>query len=675
MAVLFVVSPVISAQTSHAQFNSQYGAAAIASVDPQQTGFAALISEAHPYWDPQFSAMDRHTLRQSHVSYAPSTSPVVNLDSDSWARYKWDFIGLALAVLLEALLIILLLRSNFQRRKAERELGRMLAIERLECSLAASLIYLPARLVPAEIDRGFKQFIEFFAIDCISLFDFHQETAQFRLLRYQNMRGTPLRLSSLKPAEFKWTMDKLRCGQTVVVRTRADVPEEAANVVQALQRCGVHSFAGIPLTVDKRVVGALFFSSSKERDWDPTLLEELRMIAVIVGSGLERMRSRVALAESEQLKGAILSSLPFSITVLDNQGKVIAVNSRRAVFPCASNGHESIELGMDYLELCRRAADQGSQHARAALAGLQSVLAKISPFFEMDCASGVAPEERWLQVSAVPLSSKSGGVVIRHMDITERKLAGSDRKAAEAARADIAGSLLQAQEQERTRIARELHDDINQKLGLLAIDIQHLQQRTPQSNPEVHGELTDLFQKTNRISADVQHLSHQLHSSRLDYLGLPAALRRLCEEFGMQHHIFTECVIGEVPAKLAREIGLCLFRVAQECLTNVAKHSSASEVRVQLQRQGAAIQMEVRDNGCGFDVARVSAQREPGLGLMSIRERLRLVEGEVSIQSREGAGTKVTVMVPLHEEGATAQSSGFSFARIGIQGESCQNQK
>lgn len=579
-----------------------------------------------------------------------ATSTVSNLDAQSWARYKWDFIGLALAVCLEALFIILLLRSNVRRRRAERELAELLAIGRLECSLAASLIYLPAGMVPAEIDRGFKQFIEFFGIDCISLFEFHQEMSQFHLLRYQNMRGTPLRLSGLRPAEFKWTMDKLLCGQTVVVRTRADVPEEAANVIQALLRSGVHSFAGIPLTVEKRVIGALFFSSSRERNWDPTLLHELRMFAVIVGSGLERARSRAALAESEQLKSAILASLPSSITVLDQQGKVIAVNSRQAVFPCRGSGPESLSLGTDYLELCKHAAHQGSEHARAALAGLRDILAGTSTGFEMDCPAGSASQERWLQVSAVPLSRKSGGVVIRHIDITERKLAELDRKQAEAARADIGGRLLLAQEQERTRIARELHDDINQKLGLLAIDIQQLQQRIPESSRDIHRELTDLFQKTNRISADVQQLSHQLHSSRLDYLGLPAALRRLCEEFGMQHHIFTECVIDDMPGKLARKIGLCLFRVAQECLTNAAKHGSATHVKVQLHCQGAAIQMEVADNGRGFDPARVNAQ--PGLGLISMRERLRLVSGELLIQSHEGAGTRITVIVPLQEHGA-----------------------
>ncbi|MGE5322541.1 MAG: hypothetical protein ACM3SW_06745, partial [Actinomycetota bacterium] len=136
---------------------------------------------------------------------------------------------LGVTVGVEALLIVLLLRTIIQRKRAERELARRLAVERLESSLAASLLDLPVGLVRTEIDHGFRQFIDFFKSDCISLYEFEDESSRFHLLRYQAKQGTPLRLSRLNPAEFKWTIDKLLTGQTVVVRTRADVPEEAAH--------------------------------------------------------------------------------------------------------------------------------------------------------------------------------------------------------------------------------------------------------------------------------------------------------------------------------------------------------------------------------------------------------------------------------------------------------------
>jgi len=224
------------------------------------------------------------------------------------------------------------------------------------------------------------------------------------------------------------------------------------------------------------------------------------------------------------------------------------------------------------------------------------------------------------------------------------------QKETEAARAEISGRLIRAQEDERARIARELHDDINQKLGLLAIDIQQLQQHLPQLAGEAQQGLTQLFEKTNRISGDVQRLSHQLHSSRLDYLGLPAALRRLCQEFAEQHHIPTDCVIETVPPNMSREVSLGLFRMAQECLNNTAKHSAAKHAKVELLWDSGTLRMNVSDDGVGFDAEKVGMRQEPGLGLISMRERLRLVNGTFSVRSAPGVGTIITAIIPLKSD-------------------------
>ncbi|MGE5321545.1 MAG: ATP-binding protein, partial [Actinomycetota bacterium] len=471
---------------------------------------------------------------------------------------------------------------------------------------------------------------------------------------------TPLRLSRLNPAEFKWTIDKLLTGQTVVVRTRADVPEEAAHVIQVLRNSGVHSFTGIPLTVDQRVVGALFFSSAQEREWDPALLEELKFIAAIVGGGLERSRSHAALVESEHLKRSILASLPSSVVVLDPHGIIIALNGSSANLPFESGFcQEVLQVGSNYLELCRKAASQ-SEDAKAALKGLRSVFSGETGRFVLEYPWKTALQERWFRMSIVPLHSDAGGVVVTHTDVTEQKLAELERKQLELARGELSGRLIRAQEEERTRVARELHDDINQKLGLLAIEIETLEQNLPANENQVQHKLAELFKTTNRISSDVQRLSHQLHSSRLDYLGLPAALRRLCEEFATQHNIFTECLVDDSAAKLVRETGLCLFRIAQECLNNVARHSSASRVRVRLQCLGDVVRMEISDNGTGFDVERENMRRDPGLGLISMHERLRLVKGELSIDSEKGNGTQITASVPLETEGRSIGGENLS---------------
>lgn len=590
----------------------------------------------------------------------PPGSIVVNEKDGAWVLYKWKMIGLSLAVLLEMLLILLFLRMSIQRKHAEREVARMLTVEKLESSLAATLIQLPEEMANAAIDRGFRHFIEFFGIDCVGLFEFLEDESRFRLLHHRCAQGTQLRMSRLKPEEFKWTTDQLLHGQTVVVRTRADVPQEAANVMSAVSKAGLRSFAGVPLKAAGRVFGALFFSSSKERDWDSRLLTELQTIANIMGSGLERARARAALTQSEQLKTAILASLPALVEVLDVEGNITMINSSAVMFaPDATFGRDVLLPGVNYFDVCRKAAEQGSQYARTALQGLQQLCSRASSRFEMEYPSGSAPQQRWFHMLAVPLIGKQGGVVVSHTDVT-------GRKEAELARIEISGRLILAQEEERARIARELHDDINQKLGLLAIDIQQLQQHLPESSEQAQAQagLSALFDKTNRISGDVQRLSHQLHSSRLDYLGLPAAVRRLCEEFAAQHHIFTECVIRDLPANVTRDINLCLFRVAQECLSNTAKHSGAGRARLELQYEGAAIRMKVSDDGTGFNAEQAGARKEPGLGLISMRERLRLVNGELLIHSRAGAGTDITAVVPVKDDGSVTHNASSEGLRM-----------
>ncbi|HYX53524.1 MAG TPA: PAS domain S-box protein, partial [Candidatus Limnocylindrales bacterium] len=254
-------------------------------------------------------------------------------------------------------------------------------------------------------------------------------------------------------------------------------------------------------------------------------------------------------------------------------------------------------------------------------------------------------EYRVLADRAVPRFRDDGsftGYIGCCIDLTEQK-------ETERMRAEIGGRLIQAQEEERRRIARELHDDINQKLGLLAIDLQQLQQRATELTADSQQTLTALFERTNKISSDIQHLSHQLHSSRLDYLGLSAALRRLCEEFRAQHSIQMKTNIADMPRSVSRDANLCLFRIAQECLNNTAKHSGATQVTVELSNAEGRMTLSVSDDGKGFEAGRKEDGREPGLGLISMRERLRLVKGELSIESQPGKGTHITAAVPSQE--------------------------
>ena len=208
----------------------------------------------------------------------------------------------------------------------------------------------------------------------------------------------------------------------------------------------------------------------------------------------------------------------------------------------------------------------------------------------------------------------------------------------------LAGRLLQAQEDERRRIAREMHDDWTQRLAVLAIDAAKLEtQLDPSSN--AHRQLQEMRGELVSLSEDVHALSRQLHPSILDDLGLVDALRSECASVTRREGVAVAYRSDDVTASLPKDVALCVYRVAQEALRNVVKHAGTEEARVSLIRSGRELILTVQDRGVGFDAAEVRSRE--GLGLSSMGERVRLVRGELSVDSEPGQGTTVTVRVPV----------------------------
>ena len=179
---------------------------------------------------------------------------------------------------------------------------------------------------------------------------------------------------------------------------------------------------------------------------------------------------------------------------------------------------------------------------------------------------------------------------------------------------------IEAQEEERVRIARELHDDICQRLALLSMELEQAVRSSNGSNGAPNQKIEEIRQHCAEIAGDVQALSHKLHSSKLDYLGVVAAIRSFCREFCQQYDVVIQFTEENVPTFLPRDISLSLFRVTQEALQNALKHSGVSQFSVTLLGAANEIQLEVSDEGAGFDVE--AALREKGLGLVSMQERV-----------------------------------------------------
>jgi signal transduction histidine kinase len=240
-------------------------------------------------------------------------------------------------------------------------------------------------------------------------------------------------------------------------------------------------------------------------------------------------------------------------------------------------------------------------------------------------------------------------VVGASMDVTHRK-------EMEEALSDVSRRLIDAQERERGRIARDLHDDICQQLALVSIELDQVQRKLPDSVFEQRSQVGNLRKRIIDISTDAQMMSHELHSAKLSYLGIAVAMKSFCREFGEHHEVEVRFESRDLPRQLPPDVSLCLFRVLQEALHNAAKHSGVKRFDVQLWRTTGDVHLTIADLGSGFDIE--AAMKGRGLGITSMQERLKLVKGDLRITSQPSTGTAIHARVPLDLGSQSALAAG-----------------
>jgi PAS domain S-box-containing protein len=243
-------------------------------------------------------------------------------------------------------------------------------------------------------------------------------------------------------------------------------------------------------------------------------------------------------------------------------------------------------------------------------------------------------------VSVTRVNGKPRSALGFMIDITEQK-------SAEDTLRDLSGRLITAQEEERSRVARELHDDLNQRMALLSIELEQLGQDA-QKPHSLRRHCRALQRQAQEISTDLHRLSYKLHPSKLDHLGLGAAVKSLCEETSRNRQLKIEVRQKGFPAPLPGDVTLCVFRIVQEALHNCVRHSGAQAVQVVLEKSGQAIKLSVSDNGRGFDPK--SCLMKKGLGFISMRERIRLIGGGIHVYSQPQRGTRIEASVPLQRD-------------------------
>jgi PAS domain S-box-containing protein len=370
---------------------------------------------------------------------------------------------------------------------------------------------------------------------------------------------------------------------------------------------------------------------------------------------------RAEVRQAQEQAAAILESITDGFIALDSEWRFTHVNAEAERI----NGiPREDHIGQSQWDLfpATRGTVLESEWRRAIA---EHVAVEFENYYE--------PWDSWFHVKAYP--SKDGGLSVFFRDITPRKQSEdalrkahselerrvrertqelyrahsrlgrqvAKRMRVEAERTELLRRLVRAQEDEHRRIARELHDDLTQRLAVLAIDAGTIEQ-WPDCPRDIGEKARGMRELLVALSESVHSLSRQMHPSILDDLGLVDTLRSECLSLTQRDGIAVKYDARDVPTDLPRDVALCTYRVAQESLRNIARHARAARASVRLIGTGGELVLCVRDRGIGFDVA---ARRERGLGLESMRERARLIRARLAVRSRPGEGTKVILRVPL----------------------------
>jgi len=265
----------------------------------------------------------------------------------------------------------------------------------------------------------------------------------------------------------------------------------------------------------------------------------------------------------------------------------------------------------------------------------------------------------WGQVSVFLLKQSQGQsaiIIAMVIDVTAQKRVEDSLRARDEELQHLAGQLITAQESERGRISRELHDDIGSRVSLLACELEVLRSSlSPRSLRSGRNRLQELKKLVDQLTTDIHNLSHELHSSSLRHCGLGVALKALCQNYAERHAIRIDVTVDGLDPKLEEEPSLCLFRVAQEALANALKHSLTKKIRVEASQDAAKVRLSVKDFGVGFNPAGATA----GIGLTSMRERLRICGGVLMVSSTPNLGAEIVAELPVPPK-ARAATAGYN---------------
>lgn len=571
--------------------------------------------------------------------------PLAGSDNPALERSQERVITLSIFLAIESLIVALLLIERGFRKQNREALADRFALERQISDLSARLMVCSAEQIDSEIQRGLDAIRKLLGADRVCWYRNPAESSRFDLLftsRGPDMVPSP---GSVSHDQAPWTMTQLLGGTSVFWNKLSPLPDAAAIDKSFFESAHIKSLLLVPSSSWPRMNGLLALASlSSDQKWSSDLSSQLGVLSLVITSAVQGKKSQETIQESEERFSRVFEESPIGIALEDPSGRLVSVNPAF----CDTTGYSEDELlhlscaNLTYPE------DQSleSEFLEELWSGKRQNYQMEKRFIRKDGTLF------WGHVS-ISLLTRPGGapplVIGMLRDVSERKATEEKLREAGLELQRLTARLIQAQDDERKRISQELHDDIGQRLSLLTVNLDTLRTQLNAIGIEENRQrVTDSLQLASELATDIHHLSHELHSSKLQHLGLGAALKDLCDRVSAQDQVAVSFSADGLSRNLPPDVSLCLFRVAQEALNNALKHSQARHVSVDALQIGRTIRVKIVDSGSGFDPNNCAR----GIGLSGMRERLRTVGGELFVQTAPGSGTEITAEVELAQAAA-----------------------